>query len=231
MCNNSRMQVLDIRTGKTLWSHSGLKADSTFIGSSGVAVSDGIAYLAYPSGEIYALLEDTGSLAWSATLSKYSLTNAAQTIPHPRACPVVKGNLVYFVSSNGQTVALNKTTGDTVWRSEFGSVQTPSVSGNSVFVIDAQAGLVCLNSLNGKVRWSTNLTLNDKDHLYSWYGQLLTKDHVILLSPAGNLIYVSVKTGKIERVIKLNENIYVNPVVTNGEMFILCDSGKVKAYK
>lgn len=227
MCSNSRLQVLDVNTGKTLWSHSGVKPDTTFIGSSGVAVNNGVAYVAYPSGEIFALLEDTGSVSWSAGVSKYSLINGAQT--HPRACPVVKGDLVYFVSSNGQTVALDKSTGSTVWSSDFGSVQTPSVSGNSLFVLDSQAGLVCLNRFNGKVRWSTRLV--SENRVFNWYGQFLTKDFVVLLSPAGELIYVSVKTGKIDHIVKLNENVSVNPVVANGQMFILCDSGKVKAYK
>lgn len=229
MCSNSRLQVLDVNTGKTLWSHSGVKPDTTFIGSSGVAVSNGVAYVAYPSGEIFALREDTGSISWNAALSKYSLINGAQTISHPRACPVVKGDLIYFVSSNGQTVALDKNTGSNVWSCEFGGLQTPSVSGNSLFVLDSQAGLICLNRSNGKVRWSTRLV--SENRVFNWYGQFLTKDFVVLLSPAGELIYVSVKTGKIDHIVKLNENVSVNPVVANGQMFILCDSGKVKAYK
>ncbi len=233
MCDNSSLYVLSTANGKILWSHSGMKADSKFLGSSGVAVENGVVYLAYPSGEIFALSSDTGTQLWDATLSKYSLTNSAHTLLHPRACPVVKGNLVYFVAANSQTVALNKKTGQTVWKSDFGGVQTPSVSGNSIFIFNPMSELVCLDNQTGKMRWATRLQ-KAEEKVHNWFGQIMIKDYIVMVSPEGYMHFVSMKDGKVHRVLEIadeDDGVAVSPAVADGMMFIPLNCGRIAAYK
>ncbi|MCR5225393.1 MAG: PQQ-binding-like beta-propeller repeat protein, partial [Alphaproteobacteria bacterium] len=233
LCANSSMYALSTETGKILWSHSGMLADAKFIGSASVAVEGGVVYLAYPSGEVFALAEDTGAQLWDAMLSKYSLTNSAKAISHPRACPVIKDDLVYFVVANNQTVALDKKTGRTVWHSDFGGVQTPSVSGNSVFVFNENSELVCLNSRTGKFRWSTKITSAEEER-HNWFGQLLIKDYVLMISPEGYIHFISVKDGKEAKIIEIDDEddgISVNPAIAGGMMFIPMNCGRIVAYK
>ncbi len=233
LCANSSIYALSLENGKILWSHSGMTADAKFLGSASVAVDGGVVYLAYPSGEVCALSEDTGTQLWEAMLSKYSATNSAKAISHPRACPVVKGDLVYFVVANNQTVALDKTTGRTVWHSDFGGVQTPSVSGNSIFVFNGNSELVCLNNRTGKFRWSTKITSAEEGR-YNWFGQLLINDYILMISPEGYMHFISVKDGKEHKVIEINDEddgISVNPTIAGGMMFIPMNCGRLVAYK
>ncbi|MDR1560952.1 MAG: PQQ-binding-like beta-propeller repeat protein [Holosporaceae bacterium] len=233
MCSNSSLQAIDIGCGKILWSHSGMIADSTYIGSSGAAVDNGVIYLAYPSGEVYALLIENGATIWSSVMSKFSLTNASHAFSHPRACPIVKDGVVYVVAASGQTVAFDAKTGKVLWRNDFGSVQTPVVSGNSIFVFNSKSEVACLNKENGKRRWSKKLTL-DEDHISDWYGMLLIDDYLAMLSPKGYMTFVSVYDGKIKKTIDINDGddgISVNPVVADGVMYILLDCGRIVAYR
>ncbi|MDR0968809.1 MAG: PQQ-binding-like beta-propeller repeat protein, partial [Holosporaceae bacterium] len=233
MCSNSSLHKIDIASGKILWSHSGMIADSTFIGSASPAVEDGVVYFAYPSGEVFALFEETGAVVWDAMLSKFSLTNASRAFTHPRACPVVKDGVVYFVSANEQTTAFNAKDGKLLWRNDFGGVQTPIVSGNSVFVFNSRSELVCLNKDTGKKRWLTTLTKDEKA-LANWYGMILAKDRIIMISPSGSMLFVSPIDGKIKKVVDLNagsEGISVNPTIADGAMFIPLNCGKIAAYK
>ncbi|GHU13775.1 outer membrane protein assembly factor BamB [Alphaproteobacteria bacterium] len=233
MCANSSLQVINIETGKTLWSHSGTVVDSTFLGSSSVAIDEGVVFLAYPSGEIFALLEETGTPLWDSMFSKFSLTNSAHSFVHPRACPVVKDDIVYFVASNEQTAAFNKKTGDRIWTSNFGGLQTPSVSGNSIFIFNSKSELVCLNKDTGKLRWICKLE-SDIDYLSDWYGQLLAGGHILMLSPTGKLHFVSPYKGRIERIVDVNQgkdSISINPVIADGVMYVLMNDGELAAYK
>jgi outer membrane protein assembly factor BamB len=232
-CSNSCLQVIDIDNGKVLWSHSGMVSGSTYIGDSAVAIADGIVYAVYPSGEIYALLEETGAVIWDSMMTKFSLTNVAHAFSHLRACPVVKDGAVYVTAANGQTAAFNAKSGKLLWKSNYGGLQTPVVSGNSIFIFNCQSEVVCLNRHSGKKRWERKLTSVPKE-ISDWYGMLLLKDLLLLVSPSGTLMYVSIHDGKIRKTIKLNDSgdgISMNPIIANRTMYLLLNCGKIVAYR
>jgi outer membrane protein assembly factor BamB len=233
MCSNSSLHAIDIRNGKTLWSHSGMIADATYIGSASVAVDDEAIYLAYPSGEVFALLIENGAVIWEAMMSKFSLVNASLALFHPRACPVVKDGVVYVVTANGQTSAFNTKTGKQIWKSDFGGIQTPIVSGNSIFLFNSKSEIVCLNKSTGRKRWSQRLT-SDTEQISDWYGMLLINDHLLMISPKGQMIFVSIYDGKVKKIIEIDDGdkgISVNPSIANSIAYILLDCGKIAAYK
>ena len=228
MCSNSTLQVVDIDNGKLLWTHSGITSDSVFLGGAGVAVADGVAYFAYPSGEIFALLVETGAPIWESAFPKFSISNAAQAFTHPKASPVVKDGVVYFVAANEQTAAYNAKTGERLWIKDYGGIQTPIVSGNSIFVFNSRSELVCLNRLTGNLRWKSIL---DSQNKHDWYGMILLKNHILTVSPEGNIAFVSVKNGKIEKLEATGEAVAVNPIVADSKLYILSNDGEISAYK
>lgn len=228
LCSNSTLQVIDIDNGKLLWTHSGIISDSVFLGGASVAVSDGVAYFAYPSGEIFALLVETGAPVWESAFPKFSISNAAQAFAHPKASPVIKDGIVYFVAANEQTAAFNAKTGERLWIKDYGGVQTPIVSGNSIFIFNSQSELVCLNCLTGGLRWKTVL---DNQNKYDWYGMVLLKNHILTISPEGNLAFVAVKNGKVEKIETTGETVSVNPVIAESTLYILNNDGEISAYK
>lgn len=233
LCSNSTVQVINIDTGKIFWSHSGTTTDSTFVGSASVAISDGLVFVAYSSGEIYALQIETGNPLWDAMLSKISLTNVARATIHPRACPVVKGDIVYFVAANEQVAAFQKTTGKKLWFNDYGGVQTPTVSDNSIFIFNSKSELVCLNRYTGELRWKSNLDPKSENQYY-WYGQILVKDYILMLSPSGDLSFVSVYDGKVKKVLGINcgsDGISLNPIICNSAMYVLTHGGELSKYE
>jgi glucose dehydrogenase len=190
-------------------------------------------YFAYPSGEVFALLEETGAVIWDAMLAKFSITNASNAFSHPRACPVVKGGIVYFVGANEQTNAFDIKTGKLLWRSDYGGVQTPVLSGDNIFVFSSKSELVCLNARTGKQRWATSLE-TDSNLIADWYGMTLIKDHILMVAPGGRLIYVSAYDGKIKNVVTIDgsgDGISVNPVIADGVLYLLLNSGQIVAYR
>ncbi|MDR1551254.1 MAG: PQQ-binding-like beta-propeller repeat protein [Holosporaceae bacterium] len=233
LCGNSSLHCLDINSGKILWSHVGMIPEASFIGSASVAIDNNIVYCIYPSGEIFSLLEETGSVIWEAMLSKFSLTNAACSFLHPRACPVVKNGVLYTVSANAQTSAFDIRSGKRLWKNDFGGVQTPIVSGNSIFVFNSNSEVVCLNKDTGKKRWGKRFIKNSKD-IFDWCSMVLLKDHLLIVSPSGDLIYLSVYDGSIKGTQKIDgsgSGISVNPAIANSVLYLLLNNGSVVAYK
>ncbi len=243
LCDNSSLQVVDIRDGKLLWSHSGMIMDTTYLGSAGVVVKDDVVYLSYPSGEVFALLGN-GSVLWSSMLSKFSFVNAGESFSHPRACPVIKDNLIYFTSANRQITAFDTGSGNVVWKKDFGGLETPLVSGNSLFVLDSSSDLVCLNKDNGKVRWTRRLKVGKEDSS-GWFGRskisleffgpILTKAGVVVLSSDGTLVTVSAQDGSIKSSKQLgdfDQGITARPVISSdGMLYLTANDGTVLTYK
>jgi hypothetical protein len=53
-----------------------------------------------------------------------------------------------------------------------------------------------------------------------------------MLSPRGELYFVSAYDGKVKKVTKINEEgVSVNPVIANSTMYILGDGGELSAYR
>lgn len=229
LCSNSTLQVVDINSGKLLWSHSGITSESAYLGSAAVAVDGGMVYLAYPSGEIFALLVETGATIWESAFPKFSVSNAARAFAHPKASPVVKDGVVYFVAANEQTAAFDAKVGTRLWIKDYGGLQTPIVSGNSIFIVNARSEMVCLNRFTGALRWRSAL---DDQRKNDWYGTILLKDRILALSPAGEMLFISLKNGKVTRVGKnVGSSVSVNPVIADSTLYILSNDGDLSAYK
>lgn len=232
LCDNSSLQVVDIRDGKFLWSHSGMTMDTTYIGSAGVIVQDEVVYLAYPSGEVFALLGN-GSVLWSAMLSKFSFVNAGESFSHPRACPVIKGNLIYFTSANQQLTAFDTSSGTVVWRKDLGGLESPLVSGNSLFVQSFPSELVCVNKDNGKVKWTRKLK-SGSDAVTEWLGPIQSGEDLFMLSYDGVLLRVSALDGSIKSFQHLNDfdqKVTARPIISGNTLYFVSDDGSVLAYR
>ena len=233
LCDNSSLQVVDIRDGKFLWSHSGMIMDTTYIGSAGVIVRDEEVYLAYPSGEVFALLGN-GSVLWSAMLSKFSFVNAGESFSHPRACPVMKGNLIYFTSANQQLTAFDTSSGTVVWSKDLGGLETPLVSGNSLFVLSSPHELVCVNKDTGKVRWARKLKLGKEDEVNAWFGPIQSGEDLLMLASNGMLLRISALDGSIKSFQHLNDfskEVTARPIISKDTLYFISNDGSIQAYK
>lgn len=229
VCGNSSTQAVDLNSGRILWSHSGMMTDTSMVGNTAAAVSNGVVFTAYPSGEVFALSEN-GQELWSATLSKFSFVNAAKSFSHPRACPIVNEDLVYFTNANRQISAIDVRSGEIVWKQNFGGVQTPAVSGNSVFIYDSESHeIVCLNKKTGQKKWSQQMSPAGSSAF--WFGPVLTSCGLLLVSSAGNLALVSPFDGKLLSMNSLGDKVSVRPVIANGCLYLPLDSGNLVSYK
>jgi outer membrane protein assembly factor BamB len=232
LCQNCSLQVIDISSGKISWAHSGILVGSTFLGSASVAIADDTVFVAYPFGEIFALAANSGNVLWDATFPKHFAIGSAKIFTHPRACPVVCDGIVYFVAANGKTVAYEIKTGYPLWSSNYGGIQTPILSGDSMFLLNATGELLCLNNKTGKLRWSRKLILDNSGKISDWYGQILIRDHILVVSREGNVFIVSVYDGKIKKTAKIAAGeIAANPVIADAIMYLLLDSGAIAAYR
>ncbi len=230
LCDNSSLQVVDLNSGNLLWSHNGMIIDTTHMGSAGVCVKGGVVYLAYSSGEVFALLRN-GSVLWNAMLSRFSFSNIDESLSHPRACPVIKDNLIYFTCANKQITAFDTRSGIMVWKKDYGGQETPLVSGNSIFVLNSSSELVCLNKDNGRIKWSRKLKFED-DINCEWFGPIQIGNELLVTSSSGNLLTVSAVDGKVKsHKVDVGQKMFARPTLSENMLCLITDNGSILAYK
>jgi outer membrane protein assembly factor BamB len=219
----SEIFCMNAADGSQLWAQKGLPENAAVLNSASPAVSAGVVYVPYPSGEIAAIDIKTGHPKWTDALAKGDINNSATAIGEA-ARPVVDRDAVFAMNLGGQLVAISKEKGQRLWTKEIRGSQTPWVAGDSVFVVDVTGKLAAINRKDGKVRWVTALPGDGR-----WSGPVLAGSRLWLASSKGLFVGVDATTGSIATQSDLGEPVLITPVVAEGRLYVLTDKAQLIA--
>ena len=221
--SESELYCLKQTDGSELWNQKGLPENAAVLTSASPAVSGGIVYVPYPSGEITAIDVKNGQPKWTDSLAKGQI-NSSSTAIGEAARPVVDGNAVFAMSRGGQLIATSKDKGERLWTREIAGSQTPWVAGDTVFAVDVTGKLIALTRKDGKVRWVTSLPGSGR-----WSGPVLAGGKLLLASDEGVFVGADAATGAISSQTDLGEPVLITPVVAEGRLYVLTDKAKLIA--
>lgn len=187
-----RVLCIDDSNGKLLWKHEYpvRYAISYPAGPRCTPIVDGPrVYTLGAEGDLFCFERETGKILWSKQLKEVYKTNSA--LWGYAAHPLIDGeNLITLAGGNGsQTVCLNKTTGEEVWR--FG---TASEQGYSPPTIIEAAGVRQLILVNPD---AVNSVDPSSGELY-WTVPYQADNGSIIMSPvkSGNYLYIGGYSNK-----------------------------------
>jgi outer membrane protein assembly factor BamB len=232
---DNELYTLDAATGKTVWKHSGISEIAGLLGGSAPAIESNTVIVPYSSGELYALQGSNGRVLWSDNLGPVRRGDIASQITDIRGLPVVAKDQVYAISHGGRMVAIDFKTGRRVWDKLFGGVQTPWVAGDYIYVLTNDEQLLCLSRRDGRVRWAVALLRYEnpekKEDPVTWNGPVLAGDRLIVTGSRGAALAISPYTGEMLGKINLPGSITQAPIVADGTIFVLTDSGELVALR
>lgn len=153
--------ALNAVTGKELWK---TKIGPVYKNNYGhgprstPTIADGFVYVQSVTGTLACVKAASGEIAWQTDLLKqFKAKNITWGLS---ASPVIQGDLVYAIPGGEEAgvVALNKTTGNLVWKtgSDKAAYATPviaSVGGRSQIIFFNAAGLVAVSPDKGRELW------------------------------------------------------------------------------
>lgn len=222
--------------GKPLWTHPATAAPTAALGMPAPAYAQGLVIAGFSSGDLLALRAETGTLAWSDTITAAAGQNTLANIASITALPVVQGDHVYAAGLGGLLVAIEIHAGRRIWEREVASGQTPWLAGNWLFVLSEDAEAAAINANDGQVAWVTNLPhyMNPKKQRdpISWLGPTLVSDRLIVAGSNGQLLSLSPYSGKIlsEETVKKTA-VAVSPVVASGTVYFVTNDGALRAMR
>jgi outer membrane protein assembly factor BamB len=229
---DNRLHAMAAVDGSDLWSFSGLSEVAGYVGGNSPAGSSDYVVAPFTSGELVCLRLDNGRTVWNESLvgTNRGELRAFGNLADIRGRPVIDRGLVYAMGSAGQVSAFDLRTGARKWDRAIGGNQTPWAAGEFVFVVTGSADVAALSRETGKVKWATPLTqYMDAKRIkpIQWGGPVLAGDRLLVAGTTGELLAISPYNGEIMGKVDMHAPVRLAPVVSNGTIYILTDSGEL----
>ena len=230
------LNALDAKTGDSLWHQSGIAESATLMGASNPAVSGDNVIAAYNSGEIFDLRVQNGRVLWNYSLAAAAQVGALPAIADIRGLPVIDHGVVYAISHSGRMAAIDQRSGDRLWETDIGGIDTPVVAGDTLFVYGGDNQLIALSRANGRVMWISTLPKlvdpadKDSDRLV-WAGPVLAGERLWMVNSQGKLASFSLDNGLAADSIDIGSPVYLPPIIADRTLYVMTDEGNLVALR
>ena len=124
--------AVELETGKEIWRHSlGDEPQARYI-----PIVDRTAYIGAWDGHLYAIDIDTGDRVWRSTTDDSGRASLANQVPFVTVVPIVAEDMVYFTDWAGNLFAVERETGQQVWRFDPGAADSRHVGSRSYIALE-----------------------------------------------------------------------------------------------
>jgi outer membrane protein assembly factor BamB len=227
---DSHVGAIDLQTGESAWS-SPIQLDD--IVRTPIATDDTRAYVGDLSGHVTAIELSSAQVRWSEDLG--SSPAGAVTVDGDRAIVATVGEQ----QTPGVVVALDRSTGDEIWRSaedvvRGNLVSAPVVADGRIIVLEP-ASVVALDAENGRLLWRTEIVNPVAPYPFSPQGissvaPVSADGMVFAVDVSGRVYGLDAETGAKLWDQALNDpSPLTPPVLTKDHVLVPTNSGKLYA--
>jgi len=235
MTQDNQIISLNIADGSLVWDESGSTTQSGVFGVAAPSAGQGTVIAGYSSGELSAYRYENGRTLWSDALSRTNISTTVGSITDIDADPIIDSGRVYALGQGGRMAAYELLTGQRIWELNLAGISTPSIAGEWIFTLTDDARLLAIARSTGRVRWITQLPRfrdeKDKKGPIFWTGPVLAGGQLWVASSRGELWKVSAGEGSAQIFADLGQPVSLPPLVADGYLYILDDSGVIHAWR
>jgi outer membrane protein assembly factor BamB len=235
MTQDNRIVALNAADGALLWNESASQGQAGVFGVAAPAAGQGTVIAGYSSGELVAYRYENGRTLWSDALARTSLSTSVGVLTDVDADPIIDRGRVYALGQGGRMAAYELLTGQRIWELNLAGISTPAVAGDWVFTLTDEAKLLCIARTTGKVRWLTQLVRYMKPKKRAgavyWTGPVLAGSKLWMANSRGTIAWADATDGKVTVFADLKDPVSLAPVVANGTIYFLDDSGRISAFR
>jgi outer membrane protein assembly factor BamB len=235
MTQDNQILALDARNGELLWDESGSATQSGVFGVAAPAAGQGTVIAGYSSGELSAYRYENGRPLWADALARTNISTQVSSLTDIDAEPIIDSGRVYALGQGGRMAAYELVTGQRIWELTLAGISTPAIAGEWIFTLTDDARLLAIARSSGRVRWITQLQQyrdeEDKKGPIFWTGPVLAGNNLWVASSRGEIWRVSVGEGSAQMFADIDEPVSLPPIVADGFLYVLDDSGTIHAWK
>lgn len=235
MSQDNQLFALNAADGSVAWQESGSTTMAGVFGVAAPAAGNGTVVTGYTSGELIAYRYENGRSLWADALARTSISTQVGALSDIDADPIIDNGQVFALGQGGRMAAYELVTGQRLWELNVAGISTPAIAGDWIFALTDDARMMAIARSTGKVRWLTQMPRfrneeKEKDPVF-WQGPVLAGGQLWSVNSEGQIYVVSTGEGSAALYADLEEPISLPPVVANGTMYILDDTGRITAYR
>lgn len=235
MSQDNQLFALNATDGKLAWQESGSTTMAGVFGVAAPAAGNGTVVSGYTSGELVAYRYENGRSLWADALARTSISTQVGALSDIDADPIIDNGQVFALGTGGRMAAYELVTGQRLWELNVAGISTPAIAGDWIFALTDDARMMAIARSTGKVRWLTQLARFEnekkKKNPIFWQGPVLAGGNLWAVNSDGEIWTVSTGEGSASLYRELGESISLPPVVANGTLYVLDDSGRITAFR
>ena len=225
----NQLRCFSLETGEILWS---VKTQQSLLRSQkkqSLILKDDKVYFTNSIGDVTAVNTSNGNIVWQApTQSNISF---GSTFFLKLSDIVSDETSIFFSDNNDQFYSLDLLTGSTNWKQDFSSDIRPALIDDYLITISDNGLLIIMNKKTGQIIRINDLYKNIKDKRkkdFQPIGFVVGKSYIYLSTKNGRIMVINFKEGKIEKIIKLDNNKIQRPVYFNRSLYIAKDNSIIR---
>tara|TARA_E500000178_G_scaffold278282_1_gene277743 strand:+ start:650 stop:1945 length:1296 start_codon:yes stop_codon:yes gene_type:complete len=225
----NQLRCFSLETGELIWS---VKTQKSLLRSQkkqSLILKNDKAYFSNSIGDVTAVNISNGKIIWQTpTQSNVSFGKTYFL----KLSDIVSDNESIFVSNNNnQFFSIDLLTGSINWKQDLSSELRPALIDDYLVTISDKGLLIIMNKETGQIIRVNDLFKNIKKKRKKNYqptGFLVSKFYIYLSTNNGRILVVNFKEGKIEKMLKLDNNKLQRPVYFNKSLYIAKDNSIVR---
>lgn len=235
MTQDNQIISLSLTDGSLVWDESGSTTQSGVFGVAAPSAGQGTVIAGYSSGELSAYRYENGRTLWSDALARTNISTTVGTITDIDADPIIDSGRVYALGQGGRMAAYELVTGQRIWELNLAGISTPAIAGEWIFTLTDDARLLAIARSSGRVRWITQLQRykdeKDKKGPIFWTGPVLAGGQLWVASSRGEVWKISAGEGSASLFADIDQPVSLAPVVADGYLYLIDDSGTIHAWR
>jgi outer membrane protein assembly factor BamB len=179
----------------------------------------------FASGKLIAIRKGDGTVDWAQDVAHPKGTTDLQRMVDISADPILKDNVVYVASYQGNLAAISATSGNIIWDRDVASYSGFVIDPKFIYVSATNGDVVAMDIKTGGTFWLQP----------ALQGRMLSKpvimnNYIVVADDDGYVHWLDKNTGKLVGRFQLDKGgVEATPIIHNNIAYILGRSGKLVA--
>jgi outer membrane protein assembly factor BamB len=144
---------------------------------------------------------------------------------------VLDKKIIYFSNNKNEFYALEANSGILRWKTKINSVIRPKIIGNAIITITQNGFLIILDKVSGNIIRITDIfdKFKEKKRVQIYpVGFVVGAKKIYLTTTNGRLLIIDIKTGKNEKIMKIDGDKISKPFINKNKLFIIKDKAIIR---
>ncbi len=225
----NQLRCFSLETGELIWS---VKTQKSLLRSQkkqSLIINSNKVYFTNSIGDVTAVNILDGKIIWQTPTQRNISFGSTYFL---KLSDIISDEKSIFVSdNNNQFFSIDLLTGSINWKQNFSSELRPTLIGDYLVTITDNGLLIIMNKLSGQIIRINDLFKNMKEKKkkdYQPIGFLVGKFYIYLSTNNGRILVINFKEGKIEKILKLDNNKLQRPIYFNQSLYIAKDNSIIR---